>query len=198
MATEIHESNVTSKIVHVLQDFIGRVPVSQEPQSATPDVRSRQIAANASINAAVVSGTLALPPGPLGLLTIIPDLLAVWRIQAQMVSDIAGAYGKTAFLSQEQMLYCLFKHILAHSMRDIVVRVGERLIVRRASLRMLQNILQKIGVKTTQRLIGKGVSRYIPLVGALGVAYYAYYDTGKVGETSIEFFQSDINFESEK
>lgn len=70
--------------------------------------RSQQIAMLAGAQAATVSGTLALPPGPLGMLTIVPDLLAVWKIQAQMVADIAGAFGKNAHLSQEQMLYCLF------------------------------------------------------------------------------------------
>jgi hypothetical protein len=136
-----------------------------------------------------------MPPGPMGLLTIIPDLIAVWKIQAQMVADIAGAYGKTGNLSKEQMLYCLFKHILAQSMRDIVVRVGERLVVKRATLQVLQKTLQKVGVKVTQRLIGKGVSRWLPIIGALGVAAYAYYDTGKVAENAIEFFSSEIDVE---
>jgi len=57
-----------------------------------------------------VAGTLALPPGPLGWMTILPEMVGVWKIQAQMVADIAALYGKTATLTQEQMLYCLFKH----------------------------------------------------------------------------------------
>lgn len=34
-------------------------------------------------------------PGPLGLLTILPDMYAIWRVQAQLVADIAAVYGKT-------------------------------------------------------------------------------------------------------
>ena len=45
-----------------------------------------------------------MPPGPLGWLTIAPELLAVWKIQAQMVSDLAGVYGKAATLTREHMV----------------------------------------------------------------------------------------------
>ncbi|MGB4811144.1 MAG: hypothetical protein WBP13_01505 [Methylophilaceae bacterium] len=190
MSNEVAESKVTTKVVEALQGFLGDVPPTSEPTSHYPEQRAREIAAAASVQAAVVSGTLAMPPGPLGLLTIIPDLVAVWKIQAQMVSDIAGAYGKTGNLSKEQMLYCLFKHILAQSMRDIVVRFGERLIVKSTTLQVFQKALQKIGVKLTQRLVGKGVARWVPIVGALGVAAYAYYDTGVVSKNAIEFFSS--------
>jgi hypothetical protein len=51
-----------------------------------------------------------MAPGQLGLLTVLPDLVAMWRIQSQLVSDIAAVYGKTANLGREHMLWCLFKH----------------------------------------------------------------------------------------
>lgn len=192
--TEIDVS-VMTKVVAALQEFIGHVPSTNEPKSIDPKKRAQHIAMMASAKAAAVSGTLALPPGPLGMLTIIPDLLTVWKIQAQMVADIAGAFGKEAALSQEQMLYCLFKHAAAQAMRDIVVRVGERIIVRRATLKIMQVALQKIGIKITQRLIGKSITRWLGPLAALGVAGYAYYDTAKVAETAIDFFESDIERE---
>ena len=186
------EESVSSKVVSALQDFLGDVPSTKETIASDPVKRARQVAIKASAKAAAVSGTLALPPGPLGMLTIIPDLIAVWKIQGQMVADIAGAFGKQEFLSQEQMLYCLFKHAAAQALRDIVVRVGERLLVRRTTLQIMQRSLQKIGVRITQRLAGKSVARWLGPLAALGVAGYAYYDTAKIAETAIEFFESDI------
>ncbi len=109
-----------------------------------------------------------------------------------MVADIAATYGKTATLSQEQVLYCLFRHTAAQALRDIVVRVGERFLVKRTSLAAIQNIAQKIGVKVTKTALGKGLSRFMPIVGALGVGAYAYYDTTQVAKTAIELFSSDI------
>jgi hypothetical protein len=175
--------------------FLSQIPDTDEPEGRSPEERARVIARNAAIKAAVASGALALPPGPLGYVTIIPELVAIWKIQAQMVADIAGTFGKTAHLSREQMMFCLFRHAAAQAMRDIVVRVGERVFIRRPTLRVFQKILSMIGQQITQRLAGRTISRWLPIVGALGVGAYAYYDTGQVAKTAIDLFRREIEFE---
>ncbi|MGH8108987.1 MAG: EcsC family protein [Arenimonas sp.] len=180
-----------SQIADVILDFISKIPSSAEQASNTPKDIAREKANKAAAYAALASGTLSLPPGPLGWLTILPDLLAVWKIQSQMVADIAAIYGKTASLSKEQMLYCLFRHLTAQAFRDLTVRVGERVLVKQASLKVMQSIAEKVGVKISQRALGKGLSRWIPVIGAVGVGAYAYYDTAQVAATAIELFESD-------
>jgi hypothetical protein len=54
---------------------------------------------------------------------------------------------------------------------------------------------QRIGVKITQRAVAKGLTRWLPVLGALGVAAYAYYDTAQVANSAIELFKSEIEFE---
>jgi hypothetical protein len=186
------------KIVNVLKDFISEIPSTSETQVEDPTEHSRKIANKAAANAAIVSGGLAMPPGPLGIVTILPDLLTVWKIQAQMVSDIAGTFGKKANLTQEQMLYCLFRHAAGQAVRDLAVRVGERIIIKRASLRMIQRALQKIGVKITQRLASKFISRWLPVAGAVGIGAYAFYDTAQVAKTTMELMAQDIEVEQKK
>jgi hypothetical protein len=180
---------VLERIYRALEQFISEVPRTSETAAPEPLDRARAIINAAAARAAMVSGGLALPPGPLGLLTIIPDLVAIWRIQAQMVADVAGIFGRTAELTREQMLYCLFKHAAAQLVRDLAVRVGERVLIRRLSSDALRELLKKIGVRVSERLIGKSVSRWLPIVGAVGAGAYAYYDTAQVGKTSIELFQ---------
>ena len=189
------ETGVGAKIAETILEFIAHIPSTDEVLSKEPSKRAQSIANSAAAKAALAAGALALPPGPLGWLTILPEMAAVWRIQAQMVADIAAAYGKSATLDREQMLYCLFRHMAAQAVRDIVVRVGERFLVRRASLRVLQAAAQKIGIRITQRAIGKGLSRWIPIIGALGVAGYAYYDSGQVAATAVELFEQEIEIE---
>lgn len=146
----------------------------------------------ASAKAALVSGTLALPPGPLGMLTILPDLLAIWTVQRQLVADIAAAHGKSAQLGPSEMIYCLFRHAASQAVRDVVVRVGERFLVRRGSLRVIQRVLRRVGVSVTERTAGRAVSRWLPVVGAVGIGGYAFYDTTQVGKTAATFFQREI------
>jgi len=183
------------RLLEALERFVSKIPDTDEPEGRSPDERAREIARHAAIKAAVLSGGLALPPGPLGYMTIIPDLVAIWKIQAQMVANIAGTFGKKAYLGREQMLYCLFRHAAAQAMRDIVVRVGERILIRRPAPRIVQQVLRRIGVRMTQRLAGGALVRWLPIVGALGVGAYAYYDTGRVAETAIDLFRREIELE---
>lgn len=182
-----------STLAKAILQIATAVPATKEPKSPLPLERARAIQVEAALKTAAVSGTLALPPGPLGIAAILPDLVAVWRIQAQMVADIAATFGKTGSLAQEQMIYCLFRHAAAQVVRDLVARVGERVVFRQATLRLLQVTAQKLGVKVSQRVIAKSAARWIPILGSLGVAGYAYYDTAQVGATAVELFRQDFD-----
>ena len=186
------------RIATAILKFVSKIPASRELASQTPAAVARGKANHAAAKAAIASGAIALPPGPIAWLTILPELVAVWKIQSQLVADIAAIYGKRASLTQEQMVYCLFRHTAAQVFRDLIVRVGERVVVRRASLRVMQSIAEKIGVKVTQQALGKGLSRWIPIIGAIGIGAYAYYDTAQVAATAIDLFERDIDLESDK
>jgi len=195
MALEKQNSEETGSIPKILQQLIEYIPFSSETASTDPKVRSRKLGSVAAMKAAALSGALAMPPGPLGLLTLIPDLIGIWRIQAQLVADIAAVYGRTTWLTREGMLYCLFRHGAAHALRDVVVRSGERLLIRQVTLRSMGSLLEKVGLRVSQRLTAKSVVRWLPIIGAVGVGAYAYYDTGEVAKTAIETFEAELAFD---
>ncbi|MBA3057626.1 MAG: hypothetical protein KJ614_09135 [Gammaproteobacteria bacterium] len=194
--TDVSATEVPNGLRHKLGDailgLVLRVPGSSEREVAQPEKRARALGRTAARKAGMMAGSLALPPGFLGWLTIVPELVGVWKLQAQMVSDIAAVYGKHATLGREQMIYCLFKHVSAQLFRDVVVRVGDRFIVKTASLGFIQSAARLLGVKVTQRIIGKSATRFVPLLGAIGVSAYAYFDTQQVAKTAIELFAKEI------
>ena len=176
--------------------MVSNVPKSFELRNPDPDAKAQALGRIAAIKAASISSLFSIPPGPLGLATVLPDLLAVWRVQRSLVADIAAAYGKTAYLKQETMIYCLFKHGSAALMRDLLVRAGERYLIRRAAVRTVHRVLEVIGLRITQRTVSKGFSRFLPVIGTVGVGYYAYTDTKRVADTAIEIFSKDIALEA--
>jgi hypothetical protein len=180
------------RIAAALLEAIARVPDTEELRSLAPGDRARAIARRSSARAAVTAGSLALPPGPLGWLTLLPELVMVWKLQAQMVADIAGAYGRGAQLTREHMLYCLFRHSAAQAVRDLAVRVGEQLLVHRASTQAMSAIAGKVGGRIAKQTTGRGLSRWLPVVGAVGVGAYAWFDTDRVARTAIELFEADL------
>lgn len=183
---------VVDSIVDAVEDLVARVPPSREKSAEAPADAARAIARKAASRAAALSGALALPPGVLGMLTVLPDLVAIWRIQAQMVADVAGIYGKEVQLTRTHMLYCLFRHASSQVARDVAVRAGQRFVVRQLSGGALRSVLTSIGISVTQRVAGTTASRWVPVIGAAAVAGYAYFDTLQVAKTAITLLE-DVN-----
>ncbi len=172
--------------------LVSRVPSTVEAPTDDPAAQVQRLARQAGRRAAMISGGLALPPGPLGLLTLLPDLIAIWRIQAQLVADIAGARGRSGSLTREQMLYCLFRHAASQVLRDVVVRTGQRAIVHRLTVGAIQSIASRLGVQVSRQLIAKSAGRWVPGLGAAAVAAYAWWDTERVARTADELFLREL------
>ncbi|MDP3886185.1 hypothetical protein [Hydrogenophaga sp.] len=183
-------------IGQAILSLVGQVPSSKERKSQTPADDARKKANTAAARAALTAGALALPPGFVGWLTILPEMVGVWKIQKQLVADMAALYGKQSTLTPEQVVYCLFQHTAAQGVRDLVVRVGQRTLVRRASPLLIRTLTRRIGTKLTQRVLGRGAARWLPIVGAVGVGAYAYVDTAQVAATAIDLFEGVIEVEA--
>ena len=183
-------TRVAQQIADAVMQLIGRVPASKLPVSDSPAQRAEAIIQSACKRSAAISASLAIPPGPWGLLTVIPDLALIWDLQARMVADIAAVYGQSATLGREHMLWCLFKHTGAQAFRDLAVRKGERWLVKKASQLVLKQAAQVIGVRLTERAISKSVVRFVPLAGAVGIGLFAWRDTREVGRAAVALFEA--------
>lgn len=180
-----------------LAGIVRKIPSARVRRSARPEEDARRLARKAALKAALAAGSLALPTGPLGWLTLLPEMRSVWKIQVQLVADIAALYGRKSELTQEQVLYCLFRHSALQAFRDLVVRVGDRFLVRRASAQVLQHVVRKLMLRVTQRVVGKGLARWLPVAGAVGVGAYAYHETSRIAETAVELFSAGVDIEGE-
>jgi hypothetical protein len=183
------EKTDPTRVARTIVELVSSIPSTTEPASADPHKRARDLQVKAAMKAAAVSGAMTLPPGPWGMALMVPDLLAVWRIQAQLIADTAGVFGKSAVLRREEMFYCLFRHGAAQACRDLLVdRVGQRVLLRRATIGLLQAVAGKVGMRVAKRVLAQSVARWLPLAGSAGVAAYAYYDTTQIGLTATALF----------
>ena len=185
-------------VSQALHSLVSQIPATLEAPGGNPGERVKAIAKMAALKAAAISGSFTLPPGPLGMATVLPDLFAVWRIQQQLVADIAGAFGKTSTLSAETMVICLFKHGGAALTKPLFARRGEDVVVQRIANRTLLQLLEKIGVRVAQRIAAKSVSRWLPVLGALGAGAYAYYDTTHVASNAIDLFSGNVRIAADE
>ena len=181
---------ISEKASGLLFELITDIPGSLYSPIQKPDEKARLLTQRAAWKSATVSTSLSIPAGFTGILTAIPDIAAIWKIQAQLVADIAASYGKLALLSREAMIWCLFRHSAAQLLRDIAVRTGSRIVVQKLSTAAVKTLLAKVGAKVSSKLLGKTLLRAIPAVGALGNGIYAYMDTCEVGKTAAAYFRA--------
>ena len=181
---------ISEKASGLLFELITDIPGSLYTPIQKPDEKARLLTQRAAWKSATVSTSLSIPAGFTGVLTAIPDIAAIWKIQTQLVADIAASYGKLALLSREAMIWCLFRHSAAQLLRDIAVRTGSRIVVQKLSSAAIKALLAKVGAKVSSKLLGKTLLRAIPAVGALGNGIYAYMDTCEVGKTAAAYFRA--------
>ncbi|MCW7479937.1 EcsC family protein [Leptospira kanakyensis] len=165
------------------------------PTIQPPDNLIQELVQNASFKSALVSATCSLPPGPLGILSILPELLLVYRIQGHLILDIAALYGKEVQVTKELLLYCLFKHGGAQVFRKIIEESSLKILIRPTTVRAFQTVLEKLGLMISKSIIRKQFARWIPIGGAVVTGTFAYYDTKRVGKTAMELFSKEIHAE---
>ncbi len=182
------EGLIQEKAGQLLFELATAIPHPQIVAGDDPLTISQSLVHKAATRASMLSATLSLPGGPLGLLTMLPDIASIWRLQAQLVSDIAAAYGKSAYLGREAMVWCLFRHASAQLMRDFAVRTGRRILIQQLSNVAFNALVQRLGLVSAQRLVGRGLPRLLPLLGAVASGTFAWFDTRAVGKSAIEYF----------
>jgi len=149
-----------------------------------------------SLKCASVSGLASLAPGPFGMLTIVPDLIIVLRLQTEMLAKLSVAYNKEKAISKELVLFMLFQGVGVTGISFVVVK-STQIIVKRASARILQRIVAMLGGRILQRTAGQAVARWIPGLGAAAMAIWVRYMTRKIGTEAINLLSKDIIFEGE-
>ena len=179
-------------VAEALHTLVSQIPISAEAPGPNPDERAKSLAKTAALKAAAISGSFTLPPGPFGMATVLPDLLAVWRIQQQLVADIAATFGRGHALTAETMIICLFKHGGAALTKPLFAREDKEVVVQRIAGRTLLQLLEKIGVRIAQRIAAKSVLRWLPILGAVGAGAYAYFDTAHVAKNAMELFSANL------
>jgi hypothetical protein len=64
-------------------------------------------------------------------------------------------------------------------------------LLRRAPAALMARSLERVGVAVSQRAVGRAISRWVPIAGAVGVGAYAFYDTVQVGKTARALFEQE-------
>lgn len=140
---------------------------------------------------ATISGGASLIPGPWGMLAVVPELMLVIRNQIGLIYDIGAAYGHRETISKE-LLLGVFVSAAGAGAGSLLAIHGSQVLVRRASLRVMQKIIALLGGRITQQALKSAVSKWLPGVGAAAMAAWTGYLTKQIGEKARDVMQREI------
>jgi len=163
-----------SWFVDLLMNF---APDHVELTGDTPE----QMTKSASWLAFSISTAAAIPPGPLGWATILPEVIAVTKIQMNLIYKIAQYYEKRGKLNETLVMLIFANEAGVNVGKKVVEKVGRKVIIRALSSKMLRPIIQKIGARIGARITQKMVGRWIPFVLAPLFGAFSKMMTTKIG-----------------
>lgn len=173
-------------MINLTGDLISQIPVNY---FAAHNSGKRSISMakaridKTSLQAAIISAGLAIPPGVLGYVTLVPNLLGVWKLQRNLVLELAKMYGNDTSTTRNQLLGCLIRHSTAQIVKDLFCNNSKP---------KFSRIFLKRGTEQLLKGVGSGVikpgglfQRSIPVLGSVLAGVYAYIDTQKVGRAAL-------------
>lgn len=183
------ENAISTGIESVMEsrsDYYVKNPTKRPIHNSVSSIISSSATANA-----VITGGSSLIPGPWGMAAVLPELTLVIRNQVQLIYDIGVAHGKEEQITKE-LLLGIFISALGTGAGSLLIIKGGKVLVRRASLRVIQRIIAMLGGRITQQAIKSAVSKWLPIVGAAAMATWTAHTTKKIGKRADEIFSLDI------
>lgn len=196
MGTSLTEQMET-KITDGLQTAFESVLESRnEYYQNNPDKIPGPAAVDALVRAAVtqnaaISGGASLIPGPWGMLAVVPELLLVINNQIKLIYDIGAAHGRKEMITKE-LLLGVFISAAGSSAGSLLVMQGSKVLVRRASLQVMQKMIALLGGRITQQALKSAISKWLPGIDAAAMAAWTGYLTKQIGDKAREIFQHEI------
>jgi hypothetical protein len=183
-----------------LFEFLTGIEAYESPYAETvssPEDMIENLTNSAALKTASLSAALSLPVGIFSIVTILPELFLIYRIQGQLIKDIASLYGKEAFVTKELLIYCMFKQTSLHLVERIIEDIGTKIIIRPSTLKFLESLLQKIGIQVSKKIFKGSVLKFLPVFGAILTGGLTYLDTKYISSTAVGMFSKDMQIASE-
>ena len=149
----------------------------------------------ASWKAFSISTAAAIPPGPFGLATILPEIVAVTKIQMNLIYRIAK-YHQQAGKVNRTLVLLIFGNALGFAVgSEFFKTMGSRLLMESAGSQGVGNIALRIGKKISTRILPKTVARWVPFVLAPIFGAFSKSMTMKIGREADKIFSKDLAIE---
>jgi hypothetical protein len=162
------------------------------PDEITVDGSPQKMIRKASRAAFLISTGAGIPTGPVGLATIIPEVIAITKLQINLIFKVAKFHQQEAKVNKTIILAVLGVAVGVVLKHALINKVGTRIIVKSLSAEGAKRITREIGEKFAAGLLKRGLGRWIPLMLAPVFGYLSLSMTRKIGREAESLFSHEL------
>jgi len=129
-----------------------------------------------------VSTALGLIPGPIGFVSILPEVVALTKLQINLIYRIARHYDRAEMVDKEIVLLILATVMGVAGGEALIRKAGTTLVVKTANAKVVKVLARKIGTHTIDAAAERAIGRWIPLLTAPLFGYFSRSLTRRIGE----------------
>lgn len=166
---------------------------SKTPSASDVD----SVISNAANTNSLIFGKAGLLIGPLGMLSVVPEVVLIIRNEIGLIYDVAKAHGKSDLVSKEVVVSILLSGF-GTPVDSLVTTRGGKYLAKFVSSQDYKNMVVLLSGKVAQQLLKSTVSKYLPKVGPAAMAAWTNYTTRKIGKRAHEVFGSELLIEEVK
>ena len=163
-----------------------------DPEEIEVKGNPEKMTRKASRTAFLISTGAGIPMGPIGLATIIPEVVSITKLQINLIFKVAKFYGQEAKVNKTIILAILGGALGVVLKQALINKVGTRIIVKSLSAEGTKRITREIGERFATRLLRKGIGRWIPIALAPVFGYFSLSMTRKVGREAESLFSHEL------
>ncbi len=143
-----------------------------------------------------ISTALGLIPGPVGIATIFPEIVALTKLQLNLIGRIARYHNKQEKVTRELILL-IFGNVVGIAVGEAVIkRAGTTLVIKSVQTRVMRALARQVGSRIIDRAAQKAIARWIPMVLAPVFGYFSRSMTEKIGREAERIFAGEIEIEA--
>ncbi|MCP4750313.1 MAG: hypothetical protein GY866_05440 [Proteobacteria bacterium] len=140
---------------------------------------------------AVISDSVGLIPGPLGMASALPEIGIIIRNQIRLIYDIGMASGKSDLLSKEA-LAGIFANALEPGANSLLSIQDDKVLIKKTSPEIFHKTINLIAGKITLQMQKSMTSKWLRFVGAAAMSAWSTYSTGLIGKKAEEILGREI------
>lgn len=151
-----------------------------------------EMTSSAAWKAFTISTGLALPFGPLGWATIIPEIISITKLQINLIYRIAKYHNQEQKVNSTILMLIFANEAGLAIGRSITRKISGRVVVKTLGTKALRPIAQTIGTRLGTRISAKLVGRWIPVILAPVFGAFSKSMTTKIGHVAENLFNQEI------